>query len=151
HRNRQLNERVDRVGGRGTRAGSEQRTDERRTVGQTGALFIHYLYLVALEHRDVHELAGFFAASILDHQQPGLDDLKHEAKSWDLMGGAPDAQFVPVAPNAKVDSGALDGGREPRKGDRGEREQPLEHQRLPRLLRRKESKRNFGKVAFLAP
>src|SRR5262249_44558246 len=114
-------------------------------------LFIHYLYLVALEHRDVDELAGFLAASILDHQQPGFDDLKHEAKSWDSMGGTPHAQFVPVAPNAKVDSGALDGGREPRKGDGGEREQPLERQRLPRLLRRKEGKRNLRKVAFLTP
>src|SRR5262249_48385790 len=114
-------------------------------------LFIHYLYLVALEHRDVDELAGFLAASILDHQQPGLDDLKHEAKSWDSMGGAPYAQFVPVAPNAKVDSGTLDGGREPRKGDGGERETPIACQRLLRLLRREDSKRNFGKVAFLTP
>jgi hypothetical protein len=50
-----------------------------------------------------------------------------------------------------MDSGALDGGREPRKGNWGERERPLERQRLPCLLRRKEGKRNLGKVAFLAP
>src|SRR5262249_61591564 len=67
------------------------------------------------------------------------------------MGGAPHAQFVSVAPNAKMDSGAFDGGREPRKGNGGERERPLERQRLPCLLGRKEGKRNLGKVAFLAP
>src|SRR5262249_61975205 len=71
HRNCQLNERVDRVGGRGERAGSEQRADQKRTVRQTGAVFIHYLYLVPLEHRDVVELAGFLSPPLLAHRQAG--------------------------------------------------------------------------------
>jgi hypothetical protein len=50
-----------------------------------------------------------------------------------------------------MNSGTLDGGREPREGGWSQWQWPLEPERLPRLFGRKESEGNFGGVTFLAP
>src|SRR5205085_5756784 len=124
--------------------------DDGGAVGQTRALLVHDLYLVALEHDDVDELRRVLPAPVLDDEEARLDDFEHEAVFRNRARRAPHVEFFRVAPHAEVYAVALDGGRESRERGGREREAAPEGERSARLFGREEGERDFRRIAFLA-
>lgn len=58
---------------------------------------------------------------MLDHQESRRDHLENEAERRERTRGSPDDQFLPLTPDAQMNSGPLDRGRQFREGVRGER------------------------------
>src|SRR6185437_13361642 len=90
----------------------EQRNQKLRAVGHPRRLLVDQLNLVAFQHRDIHKLLGFVAATVLDNQQTGCDHLQYQTRRRQVSRGAPDEEFVSLAPDAEVNAGALDGRRQ---------------------------------------
>ena len=138
HRDRQLHHGVHGLNPRGWRVEPEQRCQQRRALGTAGGALVHHFDLISFEHRNIDELARFFAAVMLDHQQAGRRHFEHEAQNRNGAGCPPDGQPVLVAPNTQMHPRAFDGGCHPRKRSRSERQKPFENERVPGLLRREE-------------
>src|SRR5207237_7960963 len=112
-----------------------------RTVGETRAVCIDELYLLALEHGDVGKLADSVDAPVLDHQQSGFDIFKYKPQTRNRARRSPDVKFITlslvVMPNAEMNSRPLDCGRELCQHLRRQRQTLIEHQRLAHPVRRK--------------
>jgi hypothetical protein len=73
HGHGQLNQRIHGVDPRGWRLEPKQLRHERRAVGDVSSMLDDPLDLIAFEHCDIHKLARFFVAVMLNHQQVGAE------------------------------------------------------------------------------
>ncbi len=99
-------------------------------------MLVHQFDLIALEHRDIHKLAGFLAAVMLDDEQPRRRHFQHKTKLWNGARSAPDRELVSVGPDAQMNPGPLDCRRYPRKGLWSKRQRSRKHERMHGLFRR---------------
>ena len=84
-------------------------------------------------------------------EEAGRDDLQHKAERGQYASRSPDQQAAISAVDAQVDSGALDGGAQPGKKLRRERNGLFENQGAVDEGRRNERERNSRRVGFLTP
>ena len=68
---------------------AEQRRQQRRAIRQARRALVDDLDLIALEHRDVHELARLVAAVVLHHEQPRRRDLDDESTAPESCARCP--------------------------------------------------------------
>ena len=135
----------------GGRRETEQRRDQRWVVRPTGAVLIHHFYLFPLKDRDVGKLAKSLHATLLDHQQPGFDNLQDKAEAWNRPRGSPHVQCLPLAPDTEMNTRTFNGRPELGEDARGELKAAFEDERLACLLGREEREGNLRGMAFLAP
>jgi len=149
HRECERQQHVVGVAGRGIEA--EQSRDEVRALGRQGPLGVDDLDHVALEHRDVREFALGFGAPVLDHEQAGLDHFHDKTERRDRPRRAPDDQVSAIPPDAQVNAGPFDRGRELGEvgGVKGQR--PLDEQRGAAGLWREVGQRDRRLAALFAP
>ncbi len=114
-------------------------------------MLIDHLDLVALQHRDIHELARFVAAAPLHHQQSRRNHLQHKAELRQAAARTPDEQISVTARHAQMNSGALHRGSQTRQRLRRQRNRPLEDDRQIHLRGRSERERNLWRIEFLPP
>ena len=79
HRDGELHQNVHGSGPGRRRVVPEQRTEDRRTVGQGRGMLVHNFDLIAFEHCYIDELARLIAAVMFDDEKAGLGYLQHEA------------------------------------------------------------------------
>jgi len=150
HRQRERQQHVVGIARGGVEA--KQRRDEVGALRREGALGVDDLDHLALEHRDVGELAIGIGAPMLDHEQAGLDHFHHKAERRDGTRRAPDGQVsAAIFPDAEVNAGPFDGRRELGQVRGIERQRPLDQQRGAGGFGREVGERDRRLAALFAP
>jgi len=149
HRERERQQHVVGVAGRGIEA--EEGRDEVRALGRQGPLGVDDLDHVAFEHRDIREFAVGFGAPVLDHEQAGLNHFHDKTERRDRPRRAPDEQVSPISPDAEVNAGPFDRGRELGEVGGVEGQRPLDEQCGAAGLGREVGERDRRLAAFFAP
>src|SRR5690349_25136388 len=107
------------------------------------------LYALAIQHRDVCVFSKTVEPAMLDDEQTGFDVFDHETETRNRARRAPHAEFVIKLPDAEMNFGTLDGGREFHEHARSQRQRAFEDQRLAGVCGRKIRERDLGKASFL--
>src|SRR5689334_19603505 len=150
HRCAQLDEDIQRVVWliRRRRSESKQRAQECWTVRQARAFLVDDFHLLALDDGYVRILSEPIETTMLDDEQPRLNIFKHETEARNRSRCAPNSQLVAMIPDAEMDLGTLDSGREFSKHTGGQWERMFEDHRLSGSFRRQVRNRDLGEPAF---